>query len=200
MTETMSLQRLQALLDRYGAAPERWPAAERNAAASLIANAPEARKMQQDAARLDNLLDSVEPPAPAPGLVAKIAEIGATPPRKGFMARLRAAWLGGPVFTHPAARPAAFAAVGLFGLLIGAALPRGEVPWDASVSAPVSAPVSALVDSRAAPATERLAAPPTWDEPENAGDADAGDAPDTTTEITEDGIGEIAALDLVPLI
>ena len=49
-----------------------------------------------------------------------------------------------------------------------------------------------------------MPAAPTWEEAEIAtGDdagVDPGEAPDTATEYTEDGIGEIAALDRVPLI
>jgi hypothetical protein len=53
----MTLQRLQELLDAYGANPEHWPANERPAAQALLERSDEARVLRNEAARLDALLD-----------------------------------------------------------------------------------------------------------------------------------------------
>ncbi|HEV7734389.1 MAG TPA: hypothetical protein VGR62_19605 [Candidatus Binatia bacterium] len=78
----MTLDRLHALLDAHGAAPERWPDGERDAALALIAASPAARALQDDAALLDALLDDdvVEPPSAA--LVARIVAAAPAPARR----------------------------------------------------------------------------------------------------------------------
>ena len=56
MTE-MTPTRFADLLDAYGAEPARWPAAERDAALTLLARDAAARRAQAQAASLDALLD-----------------------------------------------------------------------------------------------------------------------------------------------
>jgi hypothetical protein len=68
----LSPARFRALLDAYGAAPERWPAADRAAALALLAESPEAREQQAHAARLDALLDMVAAPEPSAELRARV--------------------------------------------------------------------------------------------------------------------------------
>jgi hypothetical protein len=69
----MDQVRLRALLDAYGADPERWPEAERTAAQSLLAGSEAARAELAAAAALDATLDALaEPPAPSPALSARI--------------------------------------------------------------------------------------------------------------------------------
>lgn len=66
--ESMSLERLAAILDAYGAADRRWPAEERAAALALVEASPQARAMLARAAELDRLLDAApagEPPSAA---------------------------------------------------------------------------------------------------------------------------------------
>src|SRR5204863_9489828 len=46
---TMTIDRLRTMLDAYGAAPARWPEAEREAALTLIAQSPEARAAVDEA-------------------------------------------------------------------------------------------------------------------------------------------------------
>jgi hypothetical protein len=109
---SMSLARFASILDAYGAAPRRWPAAERAAAEALLAESPEARAMLEKAAELDRLLDAAEPPAPSATLRAKILE--AAP---GRVVRSRARWRRVPA--SPAARRFAAAAALAASLVLG---------------------------------------------------------------------------------
>lgn len=59
----MTLDRLQTILDAYGGNPERWPAAEREAALALLASSAEARRMVNAAAPLDRALAGLANPA-----------------------------------------------------------------------------------------------------------------------------------------
>jgi hypothetical protein len=54
---TMSLERLRALLDAYGANPDRWPPEERAAALALLEQSPQAQRWRDASARIDALLD-----------------------------------------------------------------------------------------------------------------------------------------------
>ena len=118
----MALDRLQSLIDAYGADAERWPADERAAALLLIARSAEARAYLHDARQLDALLDqapmhpvvTVDPEQ----LAAAIARTPARPsaaraPRPGLK-RGAGSWLG---FGWP--NFAALAAAGLVGFMIG---------------------------------------------------------------------------------
>ena len=58
---TLSLERAAALLDAYGALPDRWPEAEREAMLALLAKSPELRAQRDAAAGLDSLLDLWDP-------------------------------------------------------------------------------------------------------------------------------------------
>ncbi len=65
-------QRLQELLDAYGADPTRWPAEERAAALALLARSAEARTFQENAAHLDRLLDLSPSVQPAPEFMQRV--------------------------------------------------------------------------------------------------------------------------------
>lgn len=54
---TMSLERLRALLDAYGANPDRWPPEERMAALALLEQSPQAQRWRDASASVDALLD-----------------------------------------------------------------------------------------------------------------------------------------------
>src|SRR5262249_54381714 len=74
-TPSLTIGRLQELLDAYGARPERWPSGERLAAESLIARSAPARALWDETVAFDHLLDALpaeDAPAgvPAPGLPA----------------------------------------------------------------------------------------------------------------------------------
>jgi len=58
----MTFERLQAILDAYGADPARWPESERPAAEGLLAAMPEAHAQHDAAARLDAMLDAMTLP------------------------------------------------------------------------------------------------------------------------------------------
>jgi anti-sigma-K factor RskA len=71
-TEKMTLERLRAVIESYGASPPRWPAAEREAAATLLAESAAARALVTEAAPLDALLDAVPAIAPTSAMRAAI--------------------------------------------------------------------------------------------------------------------------------
>src|SRR5262249_45242410 len=60
---TMTIDRLQTILDAYGAAPARWPEAEREAALTLIAQSAQARAAVTAASALDASIDVYGNPA-----------------------------------------------------------------------------------------------------------------------------------------
>lgn len=68
----MTLQRLEQLLDAYGASPERWPADERAAALTLLAHSVEARTLRDEAERFDLLLDCAPVLSPSAELTARV--------------------------------------------------------------------------------------------------------------------------------
>jgi hypothetical protein len=76
----LTMERLQCLLDAYGAAPERWPDAEREAAARLIARSDAARARWEEAADVDRLLDTLPVDPPSPALTARV--LAAAPRRR----------------------------------------------------------------------------------------------------------------------
>lgn len=109
---TITLARLRALLDSYGADPTRWPADERVAALVLLQADPQARALREEAARLDAALDGWVIAAPSAGLAARVLA-SAPAPREHWLRRL---WedIGGWRLAAPA-----FAA----SLALGALLP-----------------------------------------------------------------------------
>ena len=91
----MSVARLAAILDAYGAAPRRWPAAEREAAETLLAASAEARALRDEAARLDRVLTASLAPVPSPALRAAILQAAPRLPSAeaaGFTESLRGLW------------------------------------------------------------------------------------------------------------
>lgn len=76
-TEKMTLERLRAVIEAYGASTARWPEAERAAAAVLLAESAEARALVTAAAPLDELLDAA--PAVAPTAAMRAAILAAAP-------------------------------------------------------------------------------------------------------------------------
>ena len=86
------LERLEQLLDAYGAAPERWPDAEREAArAAGRGVGGGARALWDEAAELDRLLDAVPPSRRRRALAARV--LAAAPRRRPTRAwRRRSPW------------------------------------------------------------------------------------------------------------
>lgn len=71
------LERLEQVLDAYGASPDRWPEDERAALLALVEESTGARALCDEAARLDALLDQAgEIPSPSPELAQRIVSRG----------------------------------------------------------------------------------------------------------------------------
>jgi hypothetical protein len=77
----MTMERLRAIFDAYGASAERWPPEERGAILALLNKSAEARRAREEACGLDLVLDALRPPAPSPGLAERIGARPAAPPR-----------------------------------------------------------------------------------------------------------------------
>jgi len=71
-TGKMTLERLRTVIEAYGTGTARWPAAEREPAAALVAESAAARALLAEAAPLDELLDAVPAVAPTPAMRAAI--------------------------------------------------------------------------------------------------------------------------------
>ncbi len=95
-TEKMTLERLRAVIEAYGTNPPRWPAAEREAAAALLAESAAARALVTEAAPLDELLDAAPAIAPTPAMRAAILAMAPrATPRLGDGWRTLVGGLGG---------------------------------------------------------------------------------------------------------
>ena len=124
----MTLQRLQAILAAYGAAPAHWPAAERAAVELLIAHSAEAARLVAQARDLDRALDASTADVPADAL-ARLTAATAFPPartaarqtlikpaRKGFAS----GWASGLAAAFWP-RAAMFASIAALGIVVGLA-------------------------------------------------------------------------------
>ena len=95
-TEKMTLERLRAVIESYGTSTARWPAAERETAAALLAESAAARALVTEAAPLDALLDAVPAVTPTAAMRAAIlvlAPRAAQRPGEGWRGLIEA--LGG---------------------------------------------------------------------------------------------------------
>jgi len=81
----MTLERLNEILDAYGADPERWPAEERQRALAFLTRSAEARARLDAAAHLDHVLDAL--PAPPPPSLDLESRITAMAPARGSRRR-----------------------------------------------------------------------------------------------------------------
>jgi hypothetical protein len=121
MTTLMTLERLNTILEAYGASPARWPADERAAAEAMIASSDAARAAFAEAARLDAMLDRAAPPPPADRLGWRLRGIGPRPEQIVVStARTRTSGMGN------LARVAAVVLAVVGGIAIGTALPNRE--------------------------------------------------------------------------
>jgi hypothetical protein len=121
MTMLMTMERLNTILDAYGASPARWPAEERVAAEAMIAASDEARAAFAGAARLDAMLDQAAAPPPADRLGWRLRGIGPRPEQiVAAVARPRTSWMGN------LARAAAVVLAIAGGIAIGVALPERQ--------------------------------------------------------------------------
>lgn len=110
----MTPDRFTTLIDAYGAAPERWPASERQAALAYLQATPAAQAMVAEAGRLDALLDRMEAPAVHVD-IARITAVAQDSNVVAFKPKPRA-W---PQQFRHWARAGALAAAGICGLVVG---------------------------------------------------------------------------------
>jgi hypothetical protein len=130
----MDRLRLRAILDAYGADPQRWPEAERAAALRLLETSSDLESVRDDALRLDRLIAAAPAGEVTQALLARILETAPHPVVKVQRQRRASPWrfmpsltglgrlppLGGGVLTRPAA--ILMLAVGV-GLGAGALMP-----------------------------------------------------------------------------
>jgi hypothetical protein len=110
----MTPKRIAELIAAYGAAPEKWPEAERAAALAVLEADPALRAEQMRMAALDAVLDRWPSPAPRLDPVAVAAAASAAPRPRPVA---RKSWLRFPAFAWPNA--AGLAAAALAGFLVG---------------------------------------------------------------------------------
>lgn len=111
----ITMDRLEQILDAYGASPEAWPASERAAVTALLQSSEQARQLCRQAAELDEVLDAAPSIEPSAELRRRV--IGAVPARPpsfaerldGLAARV---WPFGPRW-RPAAALVIAAALGI---------------------------------------------------------------------------------------
>lgn len=112
MPTEMTLDRFRRLLEAYGAAPKRWPAAEREAALALRDSSEQARALLTAGEALDSLLDE------APAQVASAAVTGSILAARPMPAATAGWWrlLFGPLPLWQPLAALALAAILGFGL------------------------------------------------------------------------------------
>lgn len=122
-----TLERLKALLDAYGASPDRWPTDERAGAEALLKSNSGAQVLAADTQRFDALLDTAPTVAPSPELYGRVLaafdRIAAQPSVRRVVDRVAGiVWPGAPLW-----QPSAALAVSLVaGLLLGVVSPLGS--------------------------------------------------------------------------
>ena len=108
MGASMDEDRLQHLIDAYGAEPRRWPAADREAGMALVRTSPRASARLALARALDDSLDAWTLSGAAADLGARIAALA--PGARSPVYRRPAVWWAG----------AGLAAACALGVLVGA--------------------------------------------------------------------------------
>lgn len=151
MTEPteMEIKRFRALIESYGAAPERWPEGEQEAALALLEKS-DAQALLRDAAPLDSALDLVEAPEPSEALSMRVEglvfqQLAKTSPsvaKPSLTHRLRT-W-------RAALRPAVLAISGALGLAAGIAVAQPQQSSTVFDTVELSAIAGGLSDLRAA--------------------------------------------------
>lgn len=121
-TTEITEDRVRALIDAYGADPNRWPKGERDLALSHIANDPALRAALDETRVLDTMLDAASVPEPSLALRVALNEI---PDRQRGTDWF--AWLG--IFTAPWQPAAGLAAAGILGLWVGVTQPNIPTPF-----------------------------------------------------------------------
>ncbi len=114
----IDIQRFQQLLESYGAREDRWPAAERDGARALLQGSSDARKLRDEASRLDHILDLAGSPEPSPALATRI--VAAAQQAPGWADRLTAIAAEIWPFGRQWQAAAIFASATILGLALGA--------------------------------------------------------------------------------
>ncbi|NQW10780.1 MAG: hypothetical protein HQ481_12980 [Alphaproteobacteria bacterium] len=129
-TNTMTDDRVRALIEAYGADSSRWPAEERASALARIAEVDELRVALDGAHALDALLNAVPTPSPSPALRMALKDLPDQPRGSNWFG-----WLG--AFAAPWQPAAGLVAAGVLGLWIGVTQPDFPLPalLDASPTA-----------------------------------------------------------------
>jgi hypothetical protein len=128
----MTPERFRRLTEAYGASPERWPAAERDAARALLsARDPDALAAFADAQALDTLLDTHAVAAPDEALARRI--IASAPVRTIPFWRRPRVWFSGVGFVGAGAAGVAAGAL-IVSMLAPAQMPHGAGWSDQSYS------------------------------------------------------------------
>lgn len=131
----MNRQRFQELAEAYGGEVARWPLAEREAAALLMAEDPDfTRQTLAEADSLDALLDAWRPAPASSRLMEAILAVAPAP-------RPQPRWRG---WLMPAGLGAGLAAACAAGVLFGVQLEQRAAGGDASVSAVADLDLSGL--------------------------------------------------------
>jgi len=174
----MNETRLDALMQSYGAAPERWPETETEAALKLLRRSDRARRIWVEAAALDVLLVPAEAPLPSESLAGRLKALPAEAVGARRRESARRPFAG---FAFPTRLPAvaAFAAVALaFVLGLATAVPFGLDPAPAPQAALDPATAGVAVAERqtglAEPAAG-LATVDNWDDVTGTDDSDQAD-------------------------
>ena len=107
----MTVSDFESMLDRCGSVRSDWPAIEREAADTLLAQSSDAQDALRRAVALERMLDAVPAPVPSDGLVARVATIPQAETAHWI-------WM---VVARPVWRPAMLAAAMLGGVYLGAA-------------------------------------------------------------------------------
>ena len=124
-----SADRFRALVETYGANPDRWPADERHAMGDPFAESGDPRAWLSEQRRLDEALDGAGDIVPSPTLLRRVAEIPLRQPAAS------PAWMGWPLGRLRNAL-ALGAAVAAMGVGVGITMPDlgaeddGSSDWD----------------------------------------------------------------------
>lgn len=93
MTEPLSFERFGALLEAYGARPDLWPEAEREAALALRDASAEARALFDAEVALDASFAALPEPELAPNFLRRLNEVPVHAVQKRRWFSFRAAWI-----------------------------------------------------------------------------------------------------------
>jgi hypothetical protein len=125
----MALERFETLVDAYGSESDLWPDDERASAQALLDQSDEAQRIVDEAAELDGLLG--QSPAVEPSAALRQRVLDAAPsPHKSWLERLDGWTTSLWPFTPRWQPTLALGAAALFGIVIGASSPEGELVSD----------------------------------------------------------------------